>query len=49
VRVELTSDQIASLTDKHQYLDRSRLSDATALREAVQNLVTDALFGEIYV
>jgi hypothetical protein len=47
VRVELTSDQLASLVDKHQYLDKSKLSDAKALRDAVQMLVSDALFGEI--
>jgi len=49
VRVELTSDQLASLVDKHQYLDKSKLSDAKALRQAVQSLLSDALFGEILV
>jgi len=49
VRVELTSDELASLVDKYQYLDRSKLSDAKALRQAVQSLLSDALFGEILV
>jgi len=49
VRVDLTSDQIASLVDKHQYLDKAKVSDAEALRQAVQALVSDALFGEILV
>jgi len=47
VRVELTSDELASLVDKYQYLDKSKVSDAKALRDAVQMLVSDALFGEI--
>jgi hypothetical protein len=47
VRVELNSDELASLVDKHQYLDKSKLLDAKALRDAVQMLVSDALFGEI--
>jgi hypothetical protein len=47
VRVELTGDQLTSLVEKHQYLDKSKLSDAKALRDAVQMLVSDALFGEI--
>lgn len=45
--MELTSDQLASLVEKHQYLDKSKLSDPKALRDAVQMLVSDALFGEI--
>jgi hypothetical protein len=49
VRVELNSDELASLVDKHQYLDKSKLTDAEALRQAVQALVSDALFGEILV
>jgi hypothetical protein len=47
VRVQLTSDELASLVDKHQYLDKSKLSDAKALRDAVQMLLSDALVGEI--
>jgi hypothetical protein len=49
VRVELTSDQLGSLVNKHQYLDKSKLSDAKALRQAVQSLLSDALFGQILV
>jgi hypothetical protein len=49
VRVELTSDQLARLVDRHQYLDKSKVSDAKALQQAVQSLLSDALIGEILV